>query len=252
MTKIYNTGVIEEVFFAAYILTIILAIFISIGLPLNRAVGIIRTITVILSILILSSIAGFIYFLLQNTFYMPVKIPNTESDDPPYIETGETYFNWLLIAGIIMLSSYILPCIMRPIDFFQNIKKYTFGFCCYLVLTPLFNSMFPIYSMCNLHDVSWGNRPTSTGTEAFSAQKKTQEELASDYKVFRTYFVFFWLVANACYYIMIVQFMGADNQKGAVSYLSIYSMVLSGLVAFRVIFATIYILRWKCRYGCKL
>lgn len=85
---------------------------------------------------------------------------------------GETYFSLLCVAGIIMLSMYILPMVMRPIDFLQNFSKYMLGFVSYLLLMPVFTNVFQIYAMCNLHDVSWGNRPASTGQEAFTANKK--------------------------------------------------------------------------------
>ena len=72
---------------------------------------------------------------------------------------------------------------------------------------PMFTNVFQIYAMCNMHDVSWGNRPSSTGTEAFTGDRNNQAKLEGDYKVFRTNFVLFWLIANIVYYIMIMQFI---------------------------------------------
>ena len=39
-----------------------------------------------------------------------------------------------------------------------------------------------------------------------------------------------------------------DSDSG---YLAGFSLYLGALVVFRVFFATIYILKWKCRYNCK-
>ena len=39
-----------------------------------------------------------------------------------------------------------------------------------------------------------------------------------------------------------------DTDAGYLAYFSLY---LAGLVVFRVMFATIYILSWKCRYNCN-
>ena len=69
----------------------------------------------------------------------------------------------LCLAGVIMLSIYVLPCVMRPLDFLANFKNYTLGFTAYMLMMPVFTNVFQIYAMSNLHDVSWGNRPTSTG-----------------------------------------------------------------------------------------
>jgi cellulose synthase/poly-beta-1,6-N-acetylglucosamine synthase-like glycosyltransferase len=71
-----------------------------------------------------------------------------------------------------MLGVYTVPFLFRPIDFIQNFRSYTLGFITYFLLLPMFLEVFPIYSICNLHDVSWGNRPTSTGTEAFATNKQ--------------------------------------------------------------------------------
>ena len=106
-----------------------------------------------------------------------------------------------------MLSVYLAPMIVRPMDFLTYIGKYLIGLVSYLFLMPMFINVFTIYAMCNLHDVSWGNRPTSTGQEAFSANKQDQEKTKSDYMVFRTNFVLFWLMCNGLYYVIVLQMM---------------------------------------------
>jgi hypothetical protein len=40
---------------------------------------------------------------------------NPETDE--WEETGDYYFSWLTLAGIIMLSVYSLPFLLRPLDF---------------------------------------------------------------------------------------------------------------------------------------
>ena len=94
-------------------------------------------------------------------------------------------------------------------DFLQNFKSYTMGFLSYMVMMPVFTNIFQIYAMCNLHDVSWGNRPTSTGQEAFSANKQQQANSENDYKVYRTNFVMLWLLGNVAYYIAILEIVQA-------------------------------------------
>lgn len=46
----------------------------------------------------------------------------------------------------------------------------------YILLLPTFINIMQIYAMCNLHDISWGNRPSAaaanTGTNAFSDDAK--------------------------------------------------------------------------------
>ena len=120
------------------------------------------------------------------------------------VEIADTeYFSTLCLAGTIMLTIYVLPMVMRPLDFLSNFKSYSLGFMSYMMMMPIFTNVFQIYAMCNLHDVSWGNRPTSTGQEAFTDNKNDKAKAEGDYKVFRTNFVLVWLAANVGYYIMI-------------------------------------------------
>lgn len=65
----------------------------------------------------------------------------------------------------------------------------------------------------------------------------------------------FWLMANTGYYIMITLLVNGssgstvhDSDSGYLAYFSIY---LACLVLFRFFFASIYILKWKCRYNCS-
>ena len=76
------------------------------------------------------------------------------------------------LAVAIAMTMFILPMFMRPFDFLANMKKYVVGFVSYMLMMPIFTNIFQIYSMCNLHDVSWGNRPKSPGQEAFSASAR--------------------------------------------------------------------------------
>ncbi len=73
-----------------------------------------------------------------------------------------------------MLAVYLVPFILRPIDFLENFRGYVIGLFSYLILIPMFTNVFSIYAMANLHDISWGNRPTSNsaGTEAFTQKQE--------------------------------------------------------------------------------
>ena len=59
-----------------------------------------------------------------------------------------------------MLSVYFVPLILRPFDFIYNFSGYVIGMTVYILMLPTFINIMQIYSMSNLHDISWGNRPT--------------------------------------------------------------------------------------------
>ena len=60
-----------------------------------------------------------------------------------------------------MNSVFLIPIILRPLDFLSNVRNYIFGLISYLWMMPTFINVMQIYAMCNLHDISWGNRPST-------------------------------------------------------------------------------------------
>lgn len=112
------------------------------------------------------------------------------------------------MCGIIMFSIFAFPSVLRPIDFITHFKDYAVGFFAYLLMLPGFINVMNLYSMCNLHDLSWGNRPsTSGGTNAFSDSQKKQMELKKEYEMFRVKFLMSWLVGNAIYIVLVKSVM---------------------------------------------
>lgn len=177
-----------------------------------------------------------------------VKKPCAE-DGPP--------FNVLTVTGIVMLGVFCVPCILRPIDFLKNFGSYTLGMISYILLLPVFTNVFQIYAMSNLHDVSWGNRPATTGQEAFTDNKKDAKKNEEDYKVFRTNFMFFWVACQGAYFIGLYALIQTDkiaktksdtkNKSGNIGYLEAWSIWLASLVMFRVVFAFGFVILWRYR-----
>jgi len=59
-----------------------------------------------------------------------------------------------------MSCVFIIPMLLRPMDFIKNFVNYLMGMFAYIFMMPTYTNIMQIYAMCNLHDVSWGNRPT--------------------------------------------------------------------------------------------
>lgn len=114
--------------------------------------------------------------------------------------TPVTNFSVLTLSGVIMMCVYILPMVLRPLDFIMNFRGYIIGMFTYIFMLPTFINIMTIYSMCNLHDISWGNRPTvaagATGANVFNENAKKQAELTKNYKMFRVHFLCTWAVGN--------------------------------------------------------
>ena len=167
----FENGTFSLIFAYLYIFLIVMALIMSLAMPPESIKVWFRILVGAFGLVSLVSIVGVIYFLIDQGFYPPEK--EYHKDTKEWTETGDYYFSWLVLAGVIMFSIYAVPILMRPIDFCQNIFGYTVGLFTYIFLIPMFINVFSIYAFSNLHDVSWGNRPTSsgTGTEAFSADR---------------------------------------------------------------------------------
>ena len=120
-----------------------------------------KFIGLILGALFISTLIGTCWLSAQVGFTTEEFTVNPKNGKITY--TGVYYFNYLVLATVIVLLLYVVPFVLRPLDFARNFFKYTLGLLCYLMMLPMFMNVFQIYAMANLHDVSWGNRPSSTG-----------------------------------------------------------------------------------------
>ena len=166
--EIYNKGIFTEIFVYIYVFMLVLSLIIALALPLDRANVCFMIVTIVFSFLTISCIFGMTFYLSQSGFVPEEKKFN--KDKWVWEGTGKHHFSYLVLSGVIMLSIYIIPFLMRPLDVLKNFRGYTIGLISYLLLIPMYSNVFQIYGMANLHDISWGNRPSvSGGTEAFSA-----------------------------------------------------------------------------------
>lgn len=162
-----------------------------------------------------------------------------------------------------MLSVYLAPIILRPLDCLFNFRGYVIGMFTYILMLPTFITIMQIYSMSNLHDISWGNRPTAgtTGTNMLSNNAAKQKQLKDNYAMFRVNFVTAWALANVVYVMAISSFGGGDprtKNDGHIGLLEVFAAYLAGMVVYRFIFGGLHILRFKYRawafapkYGVK-
>ena len=87
--------------------------------------------------------------------------------------------------------SYFLPLIMNV----GNLKVCDFlkGVWYSIYLSPTYINIFTIYAISNIHDVTWGSRPSAQNSK-LNQVEKTKE---TKYKNYRSNFLIIWLVVNA-------------------------------------------------------
>lgn len=133
---------------------------------------------------------------------------------------------------------------LRPLDFLFNIHKFLIGLISYLYMLPTFSVLFQIYAFCNLHDISWGNRPASTsaqGLNSLTYDKMKQAVIALDYQVFRSQFLYTWFVINVLFGLMVARFLlpstmeVSDTSDTAYQFLLISAILMAALVSFKTL-----------------
>ena len=160
-------------FQAIYGFILFLMLIIGLSAPLDKGMPYVRAITGFFSVVTLWTMAGMCWFLADQTFMNWEEVFNRYWADPDLgywykLKGKDKNFLPLTLCGVIMFSIFAYPSLLRPIDFITNFKGYALGFGAYLIMLPGFINVMNLYSMCNLHDLSWGNRPATTGAGAFT------------------------------------------------------------------------------------
>jgi len=71
---LYNSGILKKILFSLYLGMIFLSTFVSIALPIDRAMGYFRIVAIIMAILMLSALVGITYYLADRGFFPPVTV----------------------------------------------------------------------------------------------------------------------------------------------------------------------------------
>lgn len=161
------------------------AIVVSLAGPIDKAMLYFNIITVIFSMMTISTLIGIMISLAGQGLTPLSKIlvcPDGPKDPKCHFENvvvdgkDKREFSLLTLSGIIMMSVYFLPMMLRPVDFVMHFRGYVIGMLTYILMLPTFINIMTIYSMCNLHDISWGNRPSvaagAAGANQFTENAK--------------------------------------------------------------------------------
>lgn len=144
----------------------------------------------------------------------------------------------------ILASAYILPLIFHTkslvlIDFIKGIVYLIF-------MTPTFINIFSIYAVSNIHDISWGSRPSGKKVEISKKEIERANNMAIDYQNYRSNYLIFWLVVNIGAGALITNSSRDSNDTK----LFILAIILSGMVGLKIFFSIFHILYDWCSKSC--
>ncbi len=161
-------------------------------------------------------------------------------------DKATSYTFWMVL---LLLCSMILPVVCN----IQHVNRpclFLLGFIVYTFLTPMYMNVFVIYSFCNTHDLTWGNRPQqlSNSTEGIKEQQqKQQKQQATDdtNKSVRTYVLVFFLIAN----LLVGYFVTRAVRGGQDTFIAVMAGYIVMVIILKLIFCVAYALQW-C-FGCE-
>lgn len=107
-----------------------------------------------------------------------------------------------------------------------------------IYLSPTYVNIFTIYSIANIHDVTWGSRPTTQD----NALKDVELKKDMIYKNYRAKFLIFWALLNIFAGSVLIYLFDNGNVQ-LIFYIGIFLVIV---MFFRILFAMIY----KCKAKC--
>jgi len=154
-----------------------------------------------------------IYAIFKNS-----PLNNNSKNKTDVFETYHDYGGAIFLIAV-GISSLIFPLLYEPsmiICWFKNFFQYLF-------LQPTYSVILSIFSVCNIDDVSWGNRDS------------THHMTKDSFKFYKIRFLFFWLILNFIQgwgfsYIVI-------ETKYDKSLINTYSCIIAILLLFKLVFA---------------
>jgi hypothetical protein len=136
LSGVLSSGVVSAIFSYMYIALIFMAIVISLTVPVERGIAYFKFLMSFFGILLLLTMAGIISYLVEDGLFPETLKYNKDLDK--FVKDGSQYFSILVFAGIIMCMVFLIPLLLRPLDFLMNFKNYIIGLCSYLFMMPTF------------------------------------------------------------------------------------------------------------------
>lgn len=204
------SGIIENL----YMLLIFFILILSAWIRIDWAEWAFKMFSVIIAIMSLFMFASSVFYILRG---------------------GQAFMGVLLFWSIIFIYFFAMLLHIRDIRICDFIK----GIIYLLFLSPTYINIMTIYSVANIHDITWGSRGESSMTNIQSQRDKIMEK---EYKNYRSNFLIAWWILNSTVG-GVVSFMTKDSQE---LYLFLIAFVFSIIVGTKFVFSTIYLIMTKC------
>ena len=147
--------------------------------------------------------------------------------------------NTIASISVIFLAfyaySFILPLLMnvRHLKILDFMKGVVFS----IYLAPTYINIFTIYSISNIHDVTWGSRPSAQIQKSNEVEKQKK----SKYRNYRAKFLIVWIMVNVAVGYTLV-YMSRNEQYKIMFWIAAFLM---SILLLKIAFACLYWLKAK-------
>ena len=135
-----------------------------------------------------------------------------------------------------------------------KICEFLKGFVYIIYLAPTYINILSIYAISNIHNVTWGSRPSVVDAKSQSKFQKIEKKLEINYKNFRSNFLIFWLILNLLVgnSVTFLNRKNTENTENKENTENTHKSIFSGLsyflfavMSFKLFFSSIYILKQR-------
>lgn len=146
----------------------------------------------------------------------------------------------LTSVGVIFFMIYALSFGTPLLLNWKHLRVWDFlkGVVYVIYLSPTYINIFTIYSISNIHDVTWGSRP-SIQNDAFA---KVERNKMMMYKNYRSKFLIFWVAVNIIVSYGFI-YLYRENYADIIFYIGAF---LVFTMFFRIVLSTLF----KCKARC--
>jgi len=161
-----------------------------------------------------------------------------------YFAAQASIGSYAVMFLLVLFFSYLLPLLLNvaKLKFCDFVKGIWYS----VFLSPTYVNVFTIFAISNIHDVSWGSRPSGQDSQMKAAEAKKED----NYKNFRSNFLCFWIVWNLFTGFTISQ-LAKSGESTIIFYIGLCLAIVLGtkiILSLMHVIATIYHSRLTAMY----
>ena len=213
-----DIGKLANIFENIYLFFLVIAVVLSTGVHIDYAENLFKFCSMVLGVLSLVMFFSMIYHFNWD-----------------YKDGNKTNMSALFI--VFLIFSYFFPLIFHTKSL--EIVEFIRGVFYLIFMVPTFINILSIYSVSNIHDVSWGSKPTTK--EEFSSETNQEKNRSIAYRNYRSKYLIIWLIINIVVGFSIVSI----SRRNYTIVLGSIATTLTVIVILKVVFGLWHILFTK-------